>query len=607
MKIKKIHIDGFGKLHDFDIEPGDGITVFCGCNEAGKSTLHLFIRSILYGASTKRRLGARSSYERMRPWQHPEIYRGRMEIEFEQQRYMIERDFNKAADDLVIMELGSEGSTAVRDPAELMKRILNGLSETAYINTVSAGQLGSATQKDMAAELRKYAANISSTMNPKLSADRALAYLDREKTLLEAELRAEAPKEFNRVLTEIKRIEEQLELPENENKISLFAEAADKAGKDNEELMLKMNTADTELENCREALKKKGFDTDDDIEGVGSRAKADYEALKMTGKKARSKAAASLIVLFAALTIAAAVYAARFAADNYITAAAAAAGICAAVTLILMIRSLRLKSQWKLAADELIDTLKPYIGEVQPDDESMKRFDEHIDSARKLAGMIREISGRCEMLGIEQKKLNGERTLYLDRLTAQQKTKEGVEEQLRELEQLKGRAVELQRSIKNNKLVREKLEALQLAEETLSELAGDIRNAAGTYINKEASRMISEITDHAYDSLSAGQSYDIMLNSKNGMISVADMSAGTADQVYLAVRLATIRFIAGEEDPLPLILDDSFNLYDDDRLAASLSFLAKGYNGQVMIFTCQKREEQVLDRYKVPYRKLVMK
>lgn len=606
MKIKKIHIDGFGKLHDFDIEPGDGITVFCGCNEAGKSTLHLFIRSILYGASTKRRLGARSCYERMRPWQHPEIYRGRMEIEFEQQRYMIERDFNKAADDLVIMELGSGGSTPVREPAELMKRILNGLSETAYINTVSAGQLGSATQKDMASELRKYSANISSTMNPKLSADRALAYLDREKTLLEAELHTEAPKEFNRVLTEIKRIEEQLELPENENKISLFTEAADKVSRDNDELMLKMNNADTELESCREALKQKGFSADDDIEGTGSRARADYAALKATEKKAKSRSAVAFIVLLAALAAAAAVYALKFAPDNYITAAAAAAGVCAAAAVILIVRYVRIRSQWRLAEDELVNELKPYLGDVHPDDEVMKHFDEYIDGARKLAAMINEISGRCEMLGIEQKKLNGERALYLDRLTAQQKTKDGVEEQLKELEQLKGRAVELQRSIRNNKLVREKLEALQLAEETLSELAGDIRNAAGTYINKEASRMISEITNHAYDSLSAGQSYDIMLNSKDGMISVADMSAGTADQVYLAVRLATIRFITGEEDPLPLILDDSFNLYDDDRLAASLSFLAKGYHGQVMIFTCQKREEEVLDRYKVPYRKLVM-
>ena len=131
MKIKKIHIDGFGKLHDLDIELGDGINVFCGQNEAGKSTLHMFIRSVLYGASNKRRLGARSIYERMRPWKNPEVYRGRMEIEFERQRYMIERDFNKAPDDLVIMELAKGVSGPVKEPEELIKRMLNGLSETA--------------------------------------------------------------------------------------------------------------------------------------------------------------------------------------------------------------------------------------------------------------------------------------------------------------------------------------------------------------------------------------------------------------------------------------------------------------------------------------------
>ena len=87
---------------------------------------------------------------------------------------------------------------------------------------------------------------------------------------------------------------------------------------------------------------------------------------------------------------------------------------------------------------------------------------------------------------------------------------------------------------------------------------------------------------------------NVELNCRDGMISVNDVSQGTADQVYMALRLAAIRFIAGEAHRIPLILDDSFALYDDERLMDSMKFLAHNYKGQVLIFTCQKREEEIL-------------
>ena len=76
MRIKKIHITGFGRFRDFTLELSDGINVITGPNEAGKSTIHLFIRSLLYGADKKRRGAQRPVYERMRPWHTPDIYGG---------------------------------------------------------------------------------------------------------------------------------------------------------------------------------------------------------------------------------------------------------------------------------------------------------------------------------------------------------------------------------------------------------------------------------------------------------------------------------------------------------------------------------------------------
>jgi len=50
MKIERVQIDGFGELSDFPVGPFDGLlTVIHGPNEAGKSTLLEFIRTVLFG------------------------------------------------------------------------------------------------------------------------------------------------------------------------------------------------------------------------------------------------------------------------------------------------------------------------------------------------------------------------------------------------------------------------------------------------------------------------------------------------------------------------------------------------------------------------------
>ena len=50
MRIRSLHVDGFGKFAGFDCGPFEqSVTVFLGANEAGKSTLLAFIRRVLFG------------------------------------------------------------------------------------------------------------------------------------------------------------------------------------------------------------------------------------------------------------------------------------------------------------------------------------------------------------------------------------------------------------------------------------------------------------------------------------------------------------------------------------------------------------------------------
>ena len=49
MKIQKLRLKHFGKFTDKDIQLREGINILYGENESGKSTLHSFIKGMLFG------------------------------------------------------------------------------------------------------------------------------------------------------------------------------------------------------------------------------------------------------------------------------------------------------------------------------------------------------------------------------------------------------------------------------------------------------------------------------------------------------------------------------------------------------------------------------
>ncbi|MEI3218409.1 MAG: AAA family ATPase [Lachnoclostridium sp.] len=49
MEIQELELKNFGKFTDEKIQLQDGIQLFYGENEAGKSTIHTFIKSMLFG------------------------------------------------------------------------------------------------------------------------------------------------------------------------------------------------------------------------------------------------------------------------------------------------------------------------------------------------------------------------------------------------------------------------------------------------------------------------------------------------------------------------------------------------------------------------------
>jgi uncharacterized protein YhaN len=70
------------------------------------------------------------------------------------------------------------------------------------------------------------------------------------------------------------------------------------------------------------------------------------------------------------------------------------------------------------------------------------------------------------------------------------------------------------------------------------------------------------------------------------LVSVDAMSDGTADQLYLAFRLASIERYIEHNEPLPFVLDDILIRFDDTRSAAALKILGTlSRKTQVVFFT----------------------
>ena len=595
MKITALHIDGFGKFSHFHLEPDAGINVISGLNEAGKSTLHRFIRAMFYGFDGS--AAGRKDYAALRPWSDPEIYGGWLEAEAEGKRYRIIRDFNSAPDSLFVKDM--EAGLMVSDPQGLLMKLLLGMSEGAYVNTISIGQLKSATDKKMGAELKAYIDNMNSTGNPKLNADRAIAYLQKEKESILSSYDPEASGEYTSLLGRIRNIERALEDPKNENRVRHFEEASEQTRQSIGGLIGEQQALDERIRKGEDILAADRIKDDDGLKAIRGEAAGLYARYRrdLAGfRSAKGTVLATLCMLLGVAAIGAGVYMyyqGRPELPFYL-----AGGAAILLCVLILGRQKRFRSSFRADEEALRAILKTHgndpgndeITEVQ-----MKELNGRLDVLSQVYGDTEEARGRRNQISLELSGLNDEQSRLLESLQEQCDVRRDVERQMAELNALKNHAEEKKRSLELNRQLEEKADAIDLAMENLKELSSRVRSTMGAYVNQEASKLLEGVTGGVYRTLDAGSGSDIFLNGKDRMIAVDQLSAGTMDQVYLALRIASVRLVTGGEDLLPLIFDDSFVLYDDERLKKAVLFLTDYYKGQMLIFTCHSREEQVLE------------
>lgn len=554
MRFLDLYIKGFGKFHDTFVSFEDGLNLVYGKNEAGKSTIHTFIRGMLFGIERQRGRAAKNDlYSKYEPWENSSTYEGQLRLESGGTIYRFERSFQKNKKEFIIV---NETTGREAEPTKaLLDEILCGLSETAYNNTISIGQLKSATEGGMISELKNYIANMNTSGNMALNITKATAYLKNQKRQFENQLTPEAAKTYTSLLGEIKNLEREISSPEYENQLRSYAKertdlksAIEKKQEEREELLCR-------IEKGRQALAEFEFTDAQSVSAYLNHAEDIYRQYLEAGQAASKKSRRGLSVFFGLLGLLLLLGAGYFfcwglmpgnsflpwmpETIDPLLSGAAAAGASAVSFFAGALFRLKLRQEKKtaaLCASNLSEIFRRHLGDGTISEKAMDALRNRMDDFIDLCSMIvrSEETVRRQMDDVEQ--LQGRQNQCSEIIEQQQRVQWELEKKLEHLAELKDQASALRQIIAENDRIREEIAAIELAQETMKELSMSIRDSFGLYLNKTASELISGITGGLYTSMSIDENLGAFLNTRRKLIPLEQVSSGTADQIYLALR-----------------------------------------------------------------------
>lgn len=611
MRLLELHIDGFGKFHDRTISFNDGINIIYGKNEAGKSTLHTFIRGMLFGIERGRGRAAKNDlYTKYEPWENSGTYEGWLRLEKDGTIYRIERRFRKENKSLKIIN-ETKGLEEEATPA-FVSSLLDGLTETMYNNTISIGQLKSATEDGMVTELKNYIANMNTTGNISLNITKATAFLRNQKRSLEAGLIPEASREFTSLLAEIRNVEAEIAGPEYENQLAAYQNMRTQVKGLIDNTQTQKKDLDEKLANGKKVLSDNGFTDRASVDAMSSDAErlySEYNTLNGECNKKSRKVLSGLTAVLGIAGLGAAAALGYFNLTAYLPvcgAAATAAVIFFIISLFILQKDKEYHRLFDNTSSELGALLARHLGDSAVSEDAMNAFRARMGEFSKLCDMVAQSEAEIRKFLEDLSNLQTKQAGCSEMIEKQQRTQWELEKKLEHLSNCKNKAKALKRTLAENDRIHDEIVAIDLAHETMADLSSSIRDSFGLYLNKEASQYITGITGGIYDSMSIDENLNVFLNTKAKLVPLENVSSGTMDQVYLALRLAAAKLLQGSGSGFPLIFDDSFTQYDDERLKTALEWLASAYGGQIIIFTCHRREAQMLRARQVEFQLIEM-
>ena len=136
-------------------------------------------------------------------------------------------------------------------------------------------------------------------------------------------------------------------------------------------------------------------------------------------------------------------------------------------------------------------------------------------------------------------------------------------------------------------------DAISLALRALADADREIQKRFSPALARKAAEYMDVLTGGRYDGVALTRDFAAEARRSGETVghSAAYLSAGAADLMYLAVRLAMCELALEGAEKCPIILDDTLVNFDDDRAHRAVSLLhTLSKERQIILFTCHKRD-----------------
>lgn len=599
MKIKELKINGFGKLENKEIKINEGINIIYGENEAGKSTLLKFIIGMFYGLSKNKNGGSIPDIEKLEPW-HSEEFSGKLKYELDNKEdFELYREFKKKNPKIFNANLEDVSKDFTIDKTKGNRFFVDqtGLEEDIFTTSVITKQgevkLDDKSQNNIIQKI----SNILGTGEDNTSYSKVVTKLKKK---LNDEIGTNNTKEKPINILE-KRIEEierdKLEL-ENYQTNKFTIEEDIKSIKldivDKKERLETLKTANIKLDTVKaeeskiNVIKKMLEDTKKELQEIKENRKDNIENIKISSIKTVHKI---IILIFSIISIASIIVL-----KNKLISL-----IPIIITALFGVYLIVINHNNKV---EIRERKKEYKEKLKALENKKNVEQEELESLENIYNS--EIAKICKQYSIENENniLNEISNMqsHINELTLRLHTIEIDYQNISsKLENLINLEEELESLKEDKKELEQKREEIKKAIEVLENSYIKMKEEITPKFTDKLSKTIEKISNGKYKNVRINLSGEIIVEDENGeYINAENLSIGTIDQLYLSLRLATIEEISKET--MPIILDEAFAYYDNERLNNILVYLSKEYSDrQIIIFTCTKREQEILKNLNIKY------
>ena len=625
MIIKNIKINNFGKLENKEIEFNKKLNLIYGENESGKTTILKFIQSMFYGASKNKNGKNITDYEKYKSWNNGE-YSGKIKYTLDNgENYEVFREFDKKNPKIYNEKLEDISKNFNIDKTKGNQFFYDQtkVDEELFLSTIVAEQREVELDEKKQNVLLQKITNIVGTGEDTTSFNKTINKLNK-KLLEEVGTERSSDRPINNAENRIKEIENEKE------EILIYADKKYSIEEENKRIIEEIKKSENELEIIKnikkikeaENIEKEKIKINKNIEEENTKKKKnikekknelEIEKNKKESKTKNKKNYTTLILLIIFLILEIIIW--KFT-TNVITIISGIIFIS-----ILLINIIRIQKNRKNIIKEInqreqqinqnINQLKNEIEILQNNNEeyinNTKQIEEKIkkETNEKIEKMKtkdneNEINKMLQKSNIEseydnqQAKLNNLK-LELHKLEIE---KENI---LPKLENLSSLEEELSNIEEKYEELKNTSKSINLAKEYLELAYQKMKENVTPKFTKNLSENINKITSGKYKNVKFNDEKGLIVEIENGnYISAENLSIGTIEQLYLSLRLALVEEIS--EETMPIILDEAFAYYDKTRLEKILKYLIEETkNRQILIFTCTKREQEILEELKMEY------